>query len=159
MADADQGHSVIVVVSAMGKTTDKLLGMVAEVTDRPDAREVDMLLATGEQVSISMLTIVLQAMGRKAMSMTGPQVGIMTDSVHRKARIRHINTERINAALKDGNIVIVAGFRGRRPTVRSPRWAGAARTRRRWRWRRRSKPTAATSTPTWTAFTRPTRGW
>lgn len=112
IADADQGHSVVVVVSAMGKTTDKLLAMVAEVTDRPDPREVDMLLATGEQVSISMLTIVLHTMGRKAVSMTGPQVGIMTDSVHRKARIRHINTERINAALTEGNIVIVAGFQG-----------------------------------------------
>lgn len=112
IADADQGHSVVVVVSAMGKTTDKLLSMVAEVTDRPDPREVDMLLATGEQVSISLLTIVLQTMGRKAVSMTGPQVGIMTDSVHRKARIRHINTERINAVLQEGNIVIVAGFQG-----------------------------------------------
>lgn len=112
IADADQGHSVVVVVSAMGKTTDSLLSLVAQVTDRPDPREVDMLLATGEQVSISMLTIVLQSMGRKAISLTGPQVGIVTDESHRKARIRHINTERLASCIKEGYIVIVAGFQG-----------------------------------------------
>lgn len=112
IAEADQGNSVVVAVSAMGKTTDKLLKMVAEVTDQPDPREVDMLLATGEQVSISMLAIVLQTMGRKAISMTGPQVGIITDELHRKARIRHINTERLTGLLNDGYIVIVAGFQG-----------------------------------------------
>ena len=112
IAEADRGHSVVVVLSAMGKTTDNLLGLVAQITERPDAREVDMLLATGEQISISLLTMVLQSMGRKAISMTGPQVGILTDSAHRKARIRHINTDRLGAALAEGQIVIVAGFQG-----------------------------------------------
>ncbi len=112
IADADAGHQVVVVVSAMGKTTDNLLALVAQVTDRPDGREVDMLLATGEQISISMLTLVLQSMGRRAISMTGPQVGILTDSVHRRARIRNINADRLRAELDRGNIVIVAGFQG-----------------------------------------------
>ncbi len=112
IAEADRGHAVVVVVSAMGKTTDNLLSLVAQVTDRPDAREVDMLLATGEQVAISMLTIVLHSMGRKAISMTGPQVGIVTDGSHRKARIRGIQAERITSYLQEGNIVIVAGFQG-----------------------------------------------
>lgn len=111
-AEADRGHQVVVTVSAMGKTTDKLLSMVREVTEEPEPRELDMLLSTGEQISISMLTMVLQAMGRKAVSMTGPQVGIMTDAMHNKARITEIKCERLKAALDAGNIVIVAGFQG-----------------------------------------------
>lgn len=112
IAEKERGNQVVVVVSAMGKTTDNLLSMVAEVTDDPNPRELDMLLATGEQVSISMLAIVLQSMGHKTVSMTGPQVGILTDSVHGRARIRHINTEKLKQLLDDGHIVIVAGFQG-----------------------------------------------
>jgi aspartate kinase len=112
IAEADKGNQVVVAVSAMGKTTDNLLSLVAQVTDRPDAREVDMLLATGEQVSISILALVLHAMGRKAVSMTGPQVGIVTDESHRKARIKNINSDRLRQQLDKGNIVIVAGFQG-----------------------------------------------
>jgi aspartate kinase len=112
IAEADRGNQVIVTVSAMGKTTDNLLKMVAELTEDPDPREIDMLLSTGEQVSISMLAITLQSMGRKAVSMTGPQVGILTDQSHGKARIKHINTDRLKAELDEGNIVIVAGFQG-----------------------------------------------
>ncbi len=110
--EADNGNQVVVVVSAMGKTTDGLLALVAQITERPDAREIDMLLATGEQVSISVLAITLQSMGRKAVSMTGPQVGIVTDESHRKARIKSISAEKLRAALDAGNIVIVAGFQG-----------------------------------------------
>ncbi len=110
--EADLGNQVVVVVSAMGKTTDGLLALVAQVTDRPDAREIDMLLATGEQVSISVLAITLHSMGRKAISMTGPQVGIVTDEAHRKARIKSISTDRMRQALDAGQIVIVAGFQG-----------------------------------------------
>jgi aspartate kinase len=110
--EADLGNQVVVVVSAMGKTTDGLLNLVGQITDRPDPREIDMLLATGEQVSISVLAITLQSMGRKAISMTGPQVGIKTDEAHRKARIKSISTDSLRAALNDGNIVIVAGFQG-----------------------------------------------
>ena len=112
IAEADLGNQVVVAVSAMGKTTDGLLGLVAQVTDTPDPREVDMLLATGEQVSISILTLVLQSMGRKAVSMTGPQVGLMTDASHRKARITHINGDKLRGELEQGKIVIVAGFQG-----------------------------------------------
>ena len=110
--EVDRGHQVIVAVSAMGKTTDTLLGMVKQVTDRPDPREVDMLLATGEQISISLLAMVLHTMKRKAISLTGPQVGIVTDEAHRKARIQNINTERVQRCLEEGHIVIVAGFQG-----------------------------------------------
>ena len=112
VAEVDQGHQVVVAVSAMGKTTDGLLDLVAQVTDRPDPREIDMLLSTGEQISISILTLVLQAMGRKAISMTGPQVGILTDEAHRKARIRELNSDRLKEMLDAGNIVVVAGFQG-----------------------------------------------
>ena len=112
IAEADRGHQVVVVVSAMGKTTDGLLNLVAQVTDRPDPREIDMLLSTGEQVSISILSMVLHSMGRKALSMTGPQVGILTDNAHRKARIREINDKPIREWLDSGHIVIVAGFQG-----------------------------------------------
>lgn len=112
IAEVDQGHQVVVAVSAMGKTTDGLLELVAQVTDRPDPREIDMLLSTGEQVSISILSMVLHSMGRKAVSMTGPQVGILTDDAHRKARIREINDKPIRAWLDSGHIVIVAGFQG-----------------------------------------------
>ncbi|OPZ07295.1 MAG: Aspartokinase [candidate division BRC1 bacterium ADurb.BinA292] len=112
IAECDRGNQVVVVVSAMGKTTDNLLSLIAQVTDRPNPREVDMVLATGEQISIAILALVLQTMGRKAISMTGPQVGIITDPFHRKARIRDINTARLREKLDEGHIVIVAGFQG-----------------------------------------------
>ncbi len=108
----DAGNQVVVAVSAMGKTTDNLLAMAAEVTNDPPAREIDMLLATGEQISIALLAMVVTSMGRKAISLTGPQVGIVTDSSHRKARITNIKGTKIKRALKAGEIVIVAGFQG-----------------------------------------------
>jgi aspartate kinase len=106
------GNDVVVVVSAMGKTTDGLLHMAHQITPEPDPREIDMLISTGEQVSISMLALAIQAMGGKAISFTGPQVGIMTDRAHRKAKIRHINDDRIRRELDNGKVVIVAGFQG-----------------------------------------------
>lgn len=112
LKEADQGNQVVVVVSAMGKTTDNLIKMVKEITDDPPAREVDMILATGEQISIAALAICLHAMQRKAVSFTGPQVGIKTDQFHGRARIVHINDARIRNALNEGKIVIVAGFQG-----------------------------------------------
>lgn len=108
----DAGNQVVVVVSAMGKETDRLVALAQEVTDHPPKREMDMLLSTGEQVSIAMLAMTLQSMGVQAVSMTGAQVGIVTDSVHSNARIRHIATDRLKEALDGGNIVIVAGFQG-----------------------------------------------
>src|SRR5712692_7182257 len=109
---AAQGHRVVVVVSAMGKTTDGLVALAHAITPTPDAREMDMLLATGEQVSIGLLAMALQALGRPACSFTGPQVGLITDAVHTGARIKRIAADRITAALDAGKIVVVAGFQG-----------------------------------------------
>lgn len=106
------GHQVIVVVSAQGSTTDDLIAKAAEVTATPSAREMDMLLATGEQISIALTALAIQELGEKAVSFTGPQIGIVTDSTHRKARIKSIDTRRLSEALTDGNIVVVAGFQG-----------------------------------------------
>lgn len=112
IGEYNRGYQVVVVVSAMGKTTDNLLKLASEITDAPDPREIDMLISTGEQISIAMLAIAIQSMGYKAKSFTGPQVGIVTDSVHRKAKIARINDEKIRKELDAGNIIIVAGFQG-----------------------------------------------
>ncbi len=106
------GKQVVVVVSAMGKTTDNLLKMVSELSETPNPREIDMLISTGEQVTIAMLAIAIQAKGESAISFTGPQVGIVTDNSHRKAKIVRINDEKVRKALDAGNVVIVAGFQG-----------------------------------------------
>ena len=107
-----QGNDVVVVVSAMGKTTDSLLDLASKITDDPDPREIDMLLSTGEQISIAVMAMAIHSLGEPAISMTGPQVGILTDNVHRKAKIVRINEEKILTELKAGKVVIVAGFQG-----------------------------------------------
>ncbi|MEX1224438.1 MAG: aspartate kinase [Pirellulales bacterium] len=107
-----QGHQVVVVVSAMGKNTDALISLAGEITDRPPAREMDMLLSTGEQVSVALMAMAVYSLGAKAVSLTGAQIGIRTDAVHTKARIRSISTERMERLLNEGNIVIAAGFQG-----------------------------------------------
>ncbi len=109
---AAQGHRMVVVVSAMGKTTDGLLALASAVTSNPDPREMDMLLATGEQVTIGLLAMALQSLGHPACSFTGAQVGFYTDEVHTRARIKRITAERISAALDAGKIAVVAGFQG-----------------------------------------------
>jgi aspartate kinase len=96
----------------MGKTTDSLVALAHAITAVPDPREMDMLLATGEQVTIGLLAMALQSLGRPACSFTGPQVGLITDAVHTKARIKRITAERIGAALAAGKVVVVAGFQG-----------------------------------------------
>ena len=106
------GNQVVVVVSAMGKTTDKLLELAREISQEPPRRELDMLLTTGEQVSIALMAMAIHAAGHEAISLTGGQVGLMTDAVHMKARIQTINHERITRELDAGRIVIVAGFQG-----------------------------------------------
>ncbi len=106
------GNQVIVVVSARGDTTDELIDLAKEITENPPAREMDMLLATGEQISIALLAMAIQSLGEQAVSFTGAQVGIVTDSTHTKARIKSISTERMRAALRDSKIAIVAGFQG-----------------------------------------------
>src|SRR5215475_9271017 len=107
-----QGHQVVVVVSAMGDNTDMLIDLAQQITDQPPAREMDMLLATGEQVSVALMAMAIHSLGHKALSLTGAQIGIVTDSTHTKARIQSISTDRIRQALDAGNIVIAAGFQG-----------------------------------------------
>lgn len=107
-----EGHDVVVVVSAMGDTTDELIELVNSISDSPAEREMDMILSTGEQVSIGLLAMAVQNHGLGAISMTGPQAGIQTDRVHTKARIKDIQCDRIKEELASGKIVIVAGFQG-----------------------------------------------
>lgn len=110
--EAERGNQVVVVVSAMGKTTDALVKLASDITDSPSKREMDMLLTTGEQVTISLLTMALQYKGYEATSLTGWQAGIQTEAVHSNARIQHIDTTRIQSQLDRGRIVVVAGFQG-----------------------------------------------
>ncbi|WP_438315171.1 aspartate kinase [Candidatus Caldatribacterium sp. SIUC1] len=107
-----EGHRLVVVVSAMGKTTDALLAMAQELHPFPPEREVDVLLATGEQVSIALLSIALFAQGVPSIALTGGQAGIITTDVHTKARILRVEVERIFRHLNEGKVVIVAGFQG-----------------------------------------------
>ncbi len=107
------GNRLVVVVSALGDTTDELIELAHQITKCPDEREMDMLLSTGEQVSVALLAMAVRELGVKARSFTGPQVGILTDKFHTKARILDINTDRIHAALREGQVVIVAGFQGK----------------------------------------------
>lgn len=109
---AQAGHSVVVVVSAMGKTTDGLVKLAYEISPTPNRREMDMLLSTGEQVSIALLSMALQEAGQPAISMTGAQVGIVTEAEHTRARILSIEPDRIQRHLQDGKVVVVAGFQG-----------------------------------------------
>src|SRR5438876_1838456 len=106
------GNQLVVVVSAMGKTTDGLVNLATRISNSPDPREMDMLLATGEQITMARLGMGLHGVGFKARSFTGPQVGMRTDTAHTKARITRINAERARAALDAGEIVVVAGFQG-----------------------------------------------
>src|SRR4028119_808999 len=109
---ATMGNSIVVVVSAMGKTTDGLVKLANAISTNPSRREMDMLLSTGEQVSIALLSMALQELGQPAISMTGTQVGIVTEAHHSRARILKIQTERIERHLNEGKIVVVAGFQG-----------------------------------------------
>jgi aspartate kinase len=107
------GSNLVVVVSAMGDTTDELLGLAAAITDTPDERELDMLLATGEHQSATLLSMALHALGVGAISLSGPQAGITTDGRYGRARIASIEPARVRAELEQGKVVIVAGFQGR----------------------------------------------
>ncbi|MBI0385898.1 aspartate kinase [Thermoactinomyces sp. CICC 24227] len=112
---ARQGHQCVIVVSAMGKSTDELVHLANEISAHPEPREMDMLLATGEQVSIALLTMALKERGLKARSMTGWQAGIQTDDAHGKARVTEVRTEAVLECLKQGEVVVVAGFQGISP--------------------------------------------
>src|SRR4029077_329549 len=106
------GNQVVMVVSAMGHQTDVLVDLAKQITDDPSGREMDMLLSTGEQVSVALMAMAIHSLGHEAISLTGAQIGIKTDSTHTKARIRSISTERMRQALAEGKIVIAAGFQG-----------------------------------------------
>jgi aspartate kinase len=106
------GNSVVVVVSAMGKTTDGLVKLANEISSNPSRREMDMLLSTGEQVTIALLSMALQELGQPAVSLTGAQVGIVTEAHHTRARILNIATDRLERHLKKGEVIVVAGFQG-----------------------------------------------
>lgn len=112
VAKTAEEHSVVVVVSAMGKTTDSLVKLAQEISSHPSRREMDMLLSTGEQVTIALMSMALQEIGQPAISMTGAQVGIVTEAEHSRARILNIQTDRLTRHLKEGKVVVVAGFQG-----------------------------------------------
>jgi aspartate kinase len=112
MKIAQTGTSLVVVVSAMGKTTDSLVKLANTISTNPSRREMDMLLSTGEQVSIALLCMALQELGQPAISLTGAQVGIVTEAHHSRARILEIHPERISRHLNEGKVVVVAGFQG-----------------------------------------------
>lgn len=107
-----EGHRIVMVVSAMGRTTDKLLALAREVSTGPPKRELDMLLTTGEQVCIALTAMAIHEAGHQAISLTAAQLGLVTDSVHTRARIRKIERRRLERELDSGKIVIVAGFQG-----------------------------------------------
>jgi aspartate kinase len=112
VAASAPGNQLVVVVSAMGKTTDGLLSLARQISTTPDLREMDMLLSTGEQVTIALLSMALQSLGLKAKSFTGPQVGMRTDHAHTQARITQIDADRVRRALDTGEVAVVAGFQG-----------------------------------------------
>ncbi|MFA6217148.1 MAG: aspartate kinase [Candidatus Omnitrophota bacterium] len=110
-----KGYDLVVVVSALGDTTDELIELAHKISLTPHEREMDMLLSTGEQISVALLAMAIHELGCKAISLTGSQVGIITDTTHTKARIVNISADKLRDELKNGNIVIVAGFQGMTP--------------------------------------------
>ena len=110
-----KGNDLVIVVSALGDTTDELIGLAQQVSSNPSEREMDMLLSTGEQISVALLAMAIHKLGYDAISLTGSQVGIITDKSHTKARIVNVNADKISRELKKGKIVIVAGFQGVTP--------------------------------------------
>src|SRR5918993_1732635 len=112
VAAREQGKSVVAVLSARGSTTDELVEMAREVAERPDPREMDMLLSTGERISCALCAMAIVELGHKAISLTGSQAGIVTDSSHTKARILDVRADRIRQALEGDSIVLVAGVQG-----------------------------------------------
>jgi aspartate kinase len=112
VAAREEGRQVVAVLSARGKTTDELVAMAHEVSERPHPREMDMLLSTGERISCALAAMVINDLGHEAISLTGSQAGIVTDTSHTKARILDVRADRIRKALDEGKVVLVAGFQG-----------------------------------------------
>jgi aspartate kinase len=115
----EAGHGVVAVLSARGKTTDELIGMAQEVSPRPDPREMDMLLSSGERISCALCAMAINDLGHRAISLTGSQAGIVTDESHTKALIIDVRADRIRAALEEDQIVLVAGFQGVSQTAKN----------------------------------------
>ena len=118
VAAREQGKRVVAVLSARGKTTDELVAMAEEVSERPDPRELDMLLSVGERISCALCAMAINDLGHRAISLTGSQAGIVTDATHTKARIIDVRADRIRTALEEDRIVLVAGFQGVSPESR-----------------------------------------
>ena len=112
IAAKNAGHQVVMVVSARGKKTDELISLAREISPKPQPREMDMLLSTGEQESCALMAMAIHELGEQAISLTGAQIGVRTDGSHTKARIISISTQRMKDALNAGQIVIAAGFQG-----------------------------------------------
>ncbi len=110
--ETKKGNQVVMVVSAMGKNTDHLVSLAKEISDHPNSREMDMLMSSGEQVTVALMAIALESLGHKAVSYTAAQIGIRTDNDYMKARIKSISTERMRKSLNEGKIIIAAGFQG-----------------------------------------------
>jgi aspartate kinase len=158
VATRKAGDQVVVVVSAMGDSTDELMDLARQVSPLPPGRELDMLLTAGERISMALLAMAIATLGLEARSFTGSQAGVITDAAHGRARIIDIRPGRIADALADGAIPIVAGFQGVSQTTKDVTTLGrGARTPPRSRWPPRWPPTRARSTPTWTASSPPTR--
>src|SRR5881227_2672148 len=112
VAAREGGSRVVAVLSAMGSTTDELLDLARQVSRRPEPRELDMLISVGERISCALAAMAIQDLGHEAISLTGSQAGIVTDTVHGKAKIVEVRAKRIHDALDEGRIVLVAGFQG-----------------------------------------------
>ena len=135
----EAGYGVVAVLSARGKTTDELIGMAQEVSPRPDPREMDMLLSSGERISCALCAMAINDLGHRAISLTGSQAGIVTDESHTKALILDVRADRIKAALAEDQIVLVAGFQGVSQTAKNVTTLGrGGPTRAPSRWPRRS---------------------
>src|SRR5919202_2625374 len=112
VAAREGGSRVVAVLSAMGRTTDELLDLAQQVSERPEPRELDMLISVGERISCALAAMAIQDLGHQAISLTGSQAGIVTDTVHGKAKIVDVRAQRIHEALDEDRIVLVAGFQG-----------------------------------------------
>src|SRR5579864_4464301 len=158
MRTKKEGHDVVVVVSAMGDTTDDLLALAKQISANPDRRELDMLLSAGERISMALLSMAIRELGGDAISFTGSQSGIITNDRHIDARIIEVRPFRVQDELSRGKIVVVAGYQGvsYRKEVTTLGRGGSDTTA--WRWRRRSARSTARSAPTSTVCTRPIRG-
>jgi aspartate kinase len=153
-----RGHDVVVVVSAMGRSTDDLLHMAANVATEPSARELDMLVTAGERISMALLCMAIMDMGVPASSFTGSQAGIVTDTTHGKAKILEIRADRVREALAEGKVVVVAGFQGVSTEKEVTTMGRGASDLTAVALAAELKADAVRSTPTWPASTRPTPG-